>query len=393
MKVLFLMIYFPKNDSNLYTDLAEEFKDKGHDVYVATILERKYGGYTHIEEERNGLKVLRIKSGNLFKVNYIVKGITTLSLPHLFKKAIKKYFNNIRFDLVIYPTPPITLAPVVSFLKKRDRCKTYLILRDIFPQNAVDLGLMKKNLIYKYFRLEEQKLYDISDYIGCMSKGNMDYIIRNNKVDPKKLEILYNWKKENNLKNEVVDYRKKYELENKFVAIFGGNIGYAQELTFLLELAKIYRDREDIVFLIVGDGIERKKIEETIEKENLRNVLIRDPLPREEYDQLIKVCDIGLVNLSRCFTIPNFPSKSVDYFEAGIPILASIDKNTDFGKLLEETKSGLWSVTGDLKSYQKNFEKLLNDESLRKEMGKNGRKFFEENMKVENAYSIIARHV
>lgn len=393
MKVLFLMISFSKNDSNLYTDLAEEFKDKGHDVYVATILEKKYGGSTCIEEERNGLKVLRIKSGNLFKVNYIRKAITTLSLPYLFKKAINKNFNNIRFDFVIYPTPPITLEPVASFLKKRDKCKTYLILRDIFPQNAVDLRMMSNNLIFKYFRKEEQRLYEISDYIGCMSQKNIDYVVKYNNVDPNKLELLYNWKRKNNLKNEVVDYRKKYGLEGKFVAIFGGNIGYAQELTFLLELAKIYKEREDIVFLVVGDGIERKKIENIVKKENLKNVLIRDPLPREEYDQLIKVCDIGLVNLSRNFTIPNFPSKSIDYFEAGISILAATDKNTDFGKLLEETKSGLWSETGDLKSYQKNFEKLLNDESLRKKLGENGKDFFESNLKVQHAYSIISRHM
>jgi glycosyltransferase involved in cell wall biosynthesis len=386
------MTSFPKNDSNLYTDLAEEFKDKGHDVYVATILEKKYGGSTCIEE-RNGLRVLRIKTGNLFKVNYIIKGITTLSLSYLFKKAINKNFNNIRFDLVIYPSPPITLELVVSFLKKRDKCKTYLILRDIFPQNAVDLRMMSNNLIFKYFRKEEQRLYDISDHIGCMSRGNIDYVVKHNNVDPNKLELLCNWKRKNNLKNEVVDYRKKYRLENKFVAIFGGKIGYAQELTFLLELAKIYKECKEIVFLIVGDGIERKKIENIVKKENLRNVLIKDPLPREEYDRLIRVCDIGLVNLSRNFTIPNFPSKAVDYFEAGIPILAAIDKNTDFGKLLEETKSGLWSETGDLKSYQKYFEKLLNDGSLRKEMGKNGRKFFESNLKVQHAYSIISRHV
>jgi glycosyltransferase involved in cell wall biosynthesis len=386
------MTSFPKNDSNLYTDLAEEFKDKGHDVYVATILEKKCGGSTCIEE-RNGLRVLRIKTGNLFKVNYIIKGITTLSLSYLFKKAINKNFNNIRFDLVIYPSPPITLELVVSFLKKRDKCKTYLILRDIFPQNAVDLRMMSNNLIFKYFRKEEQRLYDISDHIGCMSRGNIDYVVKHNNVDPNKLELLCNWKRKNNLKNEVVDYRKKYRLENKFVAIFGGKIGYAQELTFLLELAKIYKECKEIVFLIVGDGIERKKIENIVKKENLRNVLIKDPLPREEYDRLIRVCDIGLVNLSRNFTIPNFPSKAVDYFEAGIPILAAIDKNTDFGKLLEETKSGLWSETGDLKSYQKYFEKLLNDGSLRKEMGKNGRKFFESNLKVQHAYSIISRHV
>jgi len=386
------MIYFPENSSNLYTDLTEEFKDRGHDVYVATILEKKYGKITY-KEEKNGFKILRIRTGNLFKVNYLIKGITTFTLPYLFKKAIKKNFGNIRFDLVIYPTPPITLAPVVSFLKKRDKCKTYLILRDIFPQNAKDLGMIRNNLVFNYFRKKEKKLYDISDYIGCMSKGNINYVTKHNKIDLDKFELLYNWKREINFKSEVTNYRIKYDLGNKFVTIFGGNIGYAQELTFILKLAKIYKKREDIIFLIVGDGIEREKIDNIIKKENLKNIIIKDPLPREEYAKLIRVCDVGLVNLNCNFTIPNFPSKITDYFEAKIPILAATDRNTDLKDLLEETNSGLWSETGDLKSYQENFEKLLNDERLRKELGNNGRKFFEVNMKVQNAYLIISRHM
>lgn len=393
MKVLFLMIAFPdiRTDSNLYTDLAKEFANNGHDVYVVNMTEKKLNEKTKFEDEL-GLKVLRVKSGNLFGVNFIQKGITTLKIPHLYIKAIKEYLSGIKFDLVLYQTPPITLAPVVGFMKKRFDCKSYLILRDIFPQNAKDLGMIRNDFIFRYFRKHEQNLYAMSDYIGCMSQGNIDYIIKKNKIDVVKLELLYNWKKEDNIENEGISYRKKYNLENKFIAVFGGNIGYAQELEFLLELAKIYKDHDDIIFLIIGDGIKKPKIENIIKSENLKNVLILSPLSRKEYNGLIRECDLGLVNLNRNFTIPNFPSKSTDYFEAGIPILASTDKNTDFGKLLEKTRSGLWSETGDIRNYQKNFEKLLKNELLRKEMGQNGRRFFEANMKVEIAYKTIIKH-
>ncbi len=115
-------------------------------------------------------------------------------------------------------------------------------------------------------------------------------------------------------------------------------------------------------------------------------------IPRDEYRNLLKQCDIGLINLNRIFTIPNMPSKVIDYFNAGIPILASTDKNTDLKQFLQDSKAGLWSETGDLKTYKENFEKLLNNKELRKELGKNGRKFLEENLSVEKTYQIITKH-
>ena len=389
------MITFPdmRKNSNLYTDLVEEFNNKGHNVFVTTLLERKNNKNT-FTEKINGITILRVKCGDMFNVNLVRKGITTISLPYKFKQAINKYFNHTKFDLVIYPTPPITFAPVVKYIKKRDECKSYLILRDIFPQNARDLGLMNNNFLFNYFRKKEQQLYDLSDYIGCMSQGNIKYVIEHNNIDEGKLEILYNWKKIGyDTKNDAVDYKKKYGLENKFVTIFGGNIGLPQELEFLLELAREYKNRDDIVFLIFGEGTEKEKMINIIKDEKLYHVVIKNNIRRDDYQNLIKQCDIGLINLSRKFTIPNIPSKTTDYFKAGIPILASTDRNTDYKDLLiKKAKAGLWSETGDLEGYKSNFEKLFNDKKLRKKLGKNGRKFLEENLSVERTYQIISKH-
>jgi len=389
------MIAFPdiEKDSNLYSDLAEEFKNDGHHVYVATLLEKKYNRNTYLERVKE-LNILRVRAGDWFDTNSVIKkGLTTIIIASYFKKAVQKYFNNVRFDLVIYPTPPITFAPVVKYIKKRDKCKSYLILRDIFPQNVRDLGLLNNQLLFNYFKRKEKQLYDISDYIGCMSEGNIRYILEHTDIDENKLEILYNWRKiDHNTEIIATDYKKKYRLENKFVAVFGGNIGLPQGLEFLLELAKEYKDRSDIVFLIVGKGAQKEKIVNIINSEELSNVMIKNYIPRNDYRNLLKQCDIGLINLKRTFTIPNMPSKVVDYFNAGIPILASTDKNTDLKQFLQKINAGLWSETGDLEGYKNNFEKLLNDKKLREELGKNGRKFLEENLSIEKAYQIIMEH-
>jgi len=387
MNVLFLMIAFPdiKKVSNFYSDLPEKFREKKHNVFVANLLEKKYNRATYLE----------IRSGDWFNTNSVIKkGLTAVTISNCFSKAIQKYFNDTKFDLVIYFTPPITFVPVIKHIKKRDECMSYLILRDIFPQGIRDLGLLNNQILFNYFRKKEKKLYDLSDYIGCMSEGNIRYVLDHNKVNKNKLEILYNWGKINyDNKLAGVNYREKYGLGDKFIAVFGGNIGLPQELEFLLELAKEYKERDDIIFLIIGKGAEKQRIINIIKSEKLPNVIIKNMMQRDEYNSLLKQCNIGLINLNRKFTIPNIPSKTVAYFKAAIPILASTDKNTDYKDLLlKEARAGLWSETGDLKTYKDNFEKLFKDKELREELGNNGRKYFEKKLSVEKAYQTIINH-
>ena len=258
-------------------------------------------------------------------------------------------------------------------------CATYLILRDIFPQNARDLGMIRDPLTFAFFRRKERQLYAISDRIGCMSQGNLDYLLKHNRVDPRKLEILHNWERvPPHREVDVAAVRREYGIEGKFVAVFGGNIGYAQELEFLLELAACYRDRTDIVFLVVGKGAVLPRLVAKAAAEGLTNVIFKEQIPRQRFDDLLATCDVGLINLDRRFTIPNIPSKTLSYFAASLPVLASIDACTDYGRLLDECGAGLWSVTGDLPAYQANFERLLNDPDLRRKFGANGRKALEE---------------
>jgi len=395
MNVLFLLIAYPHapQEANLYFDLVAEFAARGHRVHVATLLESRHRQSTHLQVMPSGVKVLRVRCGNLFGVGIVRKGLTTLSLPRRFMAAIDRLYRGVRFDLVVYPTPPITFAPLVDALKRRMGCHTYLILRDIFPQNARDLGMIRDPLTYAFFRRKEQRLYDISDHIGCMSQGNIDYVLAHNRVDGAKLEILYNWQRlSDSQANPGPAIRRKYALDHKYVAIFGGNVGYAQEMEFLLDLARIYRDRTDIVFLIVGNGVRKPHIANLVRKDRLTNVQMHDFIPRDDYNDLLAACDVGLVNLDRRFTIPNIPSKTLAYFAAGIPVLAAIDAATDYGRLLDECGAGLWSITGDLPAYQRNFERLANDADLRRRLGENGRRALRQRFSVDIACDTILRH-
>lgn len=293
------------------------------------------------------------------------------------------------------------MCSVVKWAMKKYKAKSYLMMKDIFPQNGVDIGLYsKKSPIYIYFRQKEKKLYKISSKIGCMSQGNIEYLLKHNPyLNEDKFEIFANTVKVNNnnkpiTKAKRLKIREKYGLkEDDIVAIFGGNFGRPQGLDFLVEVVKEYKNNNKVKFMLIGRGTEKERIFSTIKDNNCNNVFMYDFIPRSDYEELTRACDIGLIFLDKRFTIPNYPSKTLSYFECYLPIMAAIDKNTDYSKLLDEENCGYWVLNGDLKEFKKKFNKLIKDEKLRKELGKNGHNYLINECNVENSVKILERYI
>lgn len=397
MKILFISSNFPKDaaTSNIYTDLAEELKKSGHEIDVVASEERKYTTKTTLSKERNGLKVLRVRTGNIYSVNYIEKTLTFMTISNDLIRGIKENFSDNKYDLILTSAPPVTFHKVIKWAMKKYNCPSYLMMKDIFPQNGVDIGLYsKKNPIYWYFKYSEKKLYETCSKIGCMSQGNIKYMNEKNNVSIEKLGLFPNTvciKEKNKLTAKAKEkIRNNYEIKkDDVVAIFGGNLGRPQGLDFLLEVIETYKKNKNVKFLIVGTGTEKRRIFDYIKNNSLNNAITLEYVPREDYEKLLSACDIGLIFLDKRFTIPNFPSKTLSYFECSIPIMAAIDEVTDYGDMLEESKSGFYTIHGDIKSFKNKFNKLIKDNKLRIEMGKNGRKYFEENYDVRKSVEIL----
>jgi len=397
LNILFLTIAFPESvdDRNLYTDLMQEFKERGHCVYVATSRERKYEKSTVLSME-NGINVLRIKTGNLQKINFIEKGISTLLIESQFVYAIKKHIKEVKFDLLIYSTPPITFGRVIKYIKNRDNAKTYLLLKDIFPQNAIDLNIIRKNsLIFKYFRHKEKCLYKISDYIGCMSEANVKYVLKNNEfINSIKVEVCPNSiKPSKELKsNNKKQSREKYGINaDSIVFVYGGNLGRPQGIDFLIKVLKTNNNRIDIFFLIIGSGTEYGKLKKSIADLNSKNIILYSALPKDEFDNLIQVCDVGMIFLDERFTIPNIPSRLLSYMEFAMPVIAATDICTDIGDVIVKGEFGMWSKSGDIDAFNNNLSNMCSNAML-EDMGSNARKYLIDNYTVSTTYEIIAKH-
>lgn len=395
MKILYISTVFPRPEQNstIYTDLAEELKNSGNKIVVVASDGNKDVGNTEIKIER-GLKVLRVKTGKMYDVGLIQKGVSVVTLKYYLISAIKKHLRHESFDFILFETPPINSIDVVKWAMKYFNCPSYLMLKDIFPQNAMDIGLMKeKSIIYKYFKYKEEQLYKISTVIGCMSEANRQYILRHNKdLDEQKIRIFPNTKRIRDIspKSGDFDMRKKYQIPiESTLAIYGGNMGKPQGLEFFMEIIRANKEVKNIFFVLVGRGTERNSINEFLLKENILNAKLLNELPREDYEKLVRESDIGLIFLSKKFTIPNFPSRVLSYFEYGLPILAATDVNTDFGEMIEFSGAGYWCEAGDVEKFNTKLNILINDKEKRKIMGSKGQKYLRENYSVNRSVNIL----
>ena len=399
MKILFVSISsLPHiSEHSISLDLIHELQKNGHEVYVVCSLERRENRDTYIASEA-GCTVLRVKIGNNKKAGIIEKGITTLMLPRFYIKAIKKYLSDVKFDLVMYPTPPVTQVKTVQYIKKRDGAKSYLLLKDIFPQNAVDIGMMTKGgvkgIIYRHFRGQEKKLYAVSDRIGCMSQANVDYLLAHNpSIDPARVGICPNSVEVYDMSisdGERVAIREKYNIPlDKKVFVYGGNLGRPQGIPFLIDCLKAQKDNADAYFLIVGDGTEYSKLEAWVNGEKPSNVRLMKRLPKEDYDKMVAACDVGMIFLDHRFTIPNFPSRLLSYMQAGVPVLACTDPNTDVGKVIVDGGFGWWCESNDTEAFSAEVNKALNADLAA--MKKNAFAYLGDHYSVVGAYETIIK--
>ena len=387
MNILFLSIgeFANIEAGSVHVDLVRQLSIDGNEVYVACKNERRNGKPTYLKDEFD-LHVLHVKTGNIKTKNLIEKGLSTLLLENQYLRAIKKYWADVKFDVVLYHTPPITFTKTIKYIKKRDNAKSYLLLKDIFPQNAVDMGMFAKNsLLYRYFRRKEKAMYKVSDKIGCMSSANCKFLISDNpEIQIDKIEISPNSKAIKNVSISNEDRQMiliKYGLPtDKTIFVYGGNLGRPQGVPFILQCLKKCEDISDAFFLIIGSGTDYHLLEEYYLNEKPKNVMVRAGLPKQEYEMLVNACDVGLVFLDYNFKIPNYPSRILSYMQSHMPILCVTDPVTDVGTDMVQGNCGWSCMSNDAEGFYKKILEILEDDIKAK--GENSYNYLAENFDV-----------
>jgi glycosyltransferase involved in cell wall biosynthesis len=396
MNILFITIAWPDTgDRNLYTDLMDEFVMHGHEVFVLApgYTEKISGSELKVE---NSIRVIRISSGKIRKASHFRKFYSLLTLNGKILKAVKKHIQNDKFDLIIAPTPPVTLSFLFRKLKKRYRAPFYLLLKDIWPQGSVDLQVLRKyNFPWMYLRSHEIRTYRTADFIGCMSPLGVSYILSKNRfLSPGKVEVCPNCiRPDNGLPDEKNrNIRLKYGIpEDACVFLFSGNLGIGHGLGFVIEAIKALSDYTKAFFVIGGSGTQFQFLQNSLAAIPRKNVFLYEWLPRKDFNQILAASDVGLIFLYR-YTVPQFPSRLLSYLEYSKPVLCAITKGTDIGSVVENAGCGKSLLHGNLHDFVKAIRFFSENKTERLHMGNNARKLLMNRYTVSHGYKIIMDH-
>lgn len=389
MNIVLVTDAFPpeiRSISMMVQELAVGLVSRGHNVTVITswpqynlnIESRKKVFFTCLNE--NGVRIIRVKTLPHHNVNYIVRGIAQLSLPKSFFKTARKFLKE-KIDSVLIYTPPLPLANLGVAFKKYYDCRFILNVQDIFPQNAIDLGILNNRPVIAFFEWMEKNAYRNADCITSHTENSGNFLIGEKNVPGHKINIIPNWIDVESFHNAkpLEIFRAKYNLQDKFIFLFPGIIGPSQNLGFILEIAKELKREEEVYFALVGEGTDQQRLESLIKKSGLSNIGIFPFIALKDYPSLLKEVDAGLVCLSIKNKTAVIPGKIMGFMAASLPVVAFLNKESDGHFLIRKAACGYSFLSDDVKGAVNLIRKVVREKDKLKKFGENGYKYAKEN--------------
>ena len=383
MRILLVVsLYRPEISSaaELVKELADTLAARGHDVSVLTSspsyrLDHNNAAKTWPEFTReDAVSVVRAQTFALHQVGYVRRGLGILVGPFQMWRTLRKHIAK-EFDAVFVYSPPITLG-FIGFIAKRRGAGVLFNVQDIFPQNAIDLGILRNPIIIAFFRMIERFCYKQADIITAHSKSNLELLTSANPDLAGKFRILHNWIDIANVSTQPkTNYRQLFGLEGKVVALFAGVLGPSQNIDMLVEVAGKVRDLDDFVLLVVGEGTEKQRAEESVRLIGLKNILFKPFISQDDYPDLLSSVDVGLVCLSTAVKTPVVPGKILGYMVASLPVAAFVNAESDVHQLVADAECGASCVSDDMTKMEQILRRLHGDAEGRERMGGNGRKY------------------
>lgn len=384
--------YLPKSTrvgAKMFHELALELQAQGHHVTIITPDINQSASF--VQDEVDGTRIWRFRSGPIKDIGKVKRLINESLLSFRAWRAINHKVSETTFDGVVYYSPSIFFGGLVKEIKRRCKCASYLVLRDIFPQWAIDAGMIRQgSIIDKYLQHFEHRSYSEADNVGLMSEKNLEVFNRAN-AGRYPAGILRNWASSLPYVNNVdtASFRETLGLQGKVIFFYGGNIGHAQDMANLVRLAKGMRQYNDAHFLFVGQGDEVVLINKLATDWKLSNFTYLPAVDQNEFKRLLAEVDVGLFSLSAKHTAHNFPGKILGYMAQSLPILGSVNAGNDLMELVNTKQAGFIFVNGYDEAFLNAAEELYRSEATRKQLGKNSYQLLVNEFSVSSAAGII----
>lgn len=368
-------------------DLSREFARQGHALTVMLPAASLSSPWSL--EDFQGVQVLRLRAPNTKDINYVNRTINEFLMPFSMLRNLRKSpLSAERWDGVVWYAPSIFHGPLSNALKKASGCKGYLIIRDIFPEWAADMGLMGRGLPYKFFKVVANYQYSVADVIGVQTPGNEAYFENWQQRAGRRLEVLQNWLAEAPFAGCSIEIAKT-TLNGRKIFVYAGNMGVAQGMGILLDLAEKLIHRTDVGFLFVGRGGGVKKLATDAQARGLKNVLFQDEIHPDEIPGLYAQCQVGLVALDPRHKSHNIPGKFLTYMQSGLPVLANINAGNDLVQMIKDERVGQVCESNRVEELLELTEKLLDQIGKDTEFEIRCKRLFARHFKVERTVKQI----
>jgi glycosyltransferase involved in cell wall biosynthesis len=320
-------------------------------------------------ESIDGVQIIRLRSPKTKDINYMRRTIGELLMPFSMRWNLNKStVSNDQWDGVVWYAPSIFHGPFAKALKKKCNCKGYLIIRDIFPEWAADIGLMGRGFPYRFFDAVARYQYSVADIIGVQTIGNLTYFREWSKGAGRCLEVLQNWLADVPVSSCSISLADT-PLAGRKIFVYAGNMGIAQGMEIFLDLAERMQAIQDVGFLFVGRGSDAKKIADDAKSRGLDNVLFHEEIDPDEIPGLYAQCAVGLVALDPRHKSHNIPGKFLSYMQCGLPVLANINMGNDLAGIIQQEDVGRVSEEGTVNALEQRALELIDaiaaDDSFR----------------------------
>lgn len=394
MKIIIIVEVLPPHPSSAAVqmyDLAKEFVNQNYEVTILAANPHIEGNYSIKSVE--GIQIIYLKTLKTKDTNYIRRFFSELYMPFSMIKNLKKTkFHHYKWDYLIWYSPSIFHGPLVNHIKKLCNIKSYLIIRDIFPEWALDLGLLKEGFIYNFLKIIANYQYSLADTIGIQSPGNEVYFKNwHQKYPNRKIELLNNWLGNKSIKPCSININDTV-LSGRKIFVYTGNIGIAQDMSILMKLSKSFKHRKDIGFLFVGRGDNLKFIKKYAIDNNLTNTLIFDSINPDEIPNLLSQCHVGMLSLNVKHNTHNIPGKFLSYIQAGLPVIASVNPGNDLVKLINDNSVGEVVTNHSLDDLIKKTQKLFINTDFADKTSNRSLDLFKQLFSSSSAVNVIKKH-
>lgn len=369
--------------AHLIHELALSLKNRGHQVTVLTtypaynlkVIPSQYHRGLRMNENWEGIPVRRIRIPSLPRESRIARGV-----QHFVYGLGLGLLSSVtpRAEVALVFSPPLPLPWLICLLGKVRHMPVVANIQDLFPREAVELGMLTNSLLIRIFEGMERQMHRLATAVTVHSPGNREHVIQHG-GRPDQVHVVYNWINTDRVQPGRRDngFAREHGLLDRFVVSYAGTMGWAQDMETIIAGAARLQDRPDILFLLVGDGVEKEKAQARGHELGLKNLLWLPMQPWAVYPDVLAASDVSLINLRPELRTPVVPSKLLSIMAAARPVVASLPAESDARRIIAESGSGFSVGAGDSQALADAILTLCSDRVLSTEMGRRARAYVE----------------